>query len=119
MNNDDELWVVQLRKGILEICMLALLSDEERYGYQIAQQLTEVAGLSVGEGTIYPLLSRLQREGLISSQWRESPAGPPRKYYGLTDSGRQALTFKTAAWQEVSSAVDHLLQEARNGKSRS
>ncbi len=99
--------------------MLALLAREERYGYQIAQGLNESAGLAVGEGTIYPLLSRLQREGLVSSQWRESPAGPPRKYYSLTSSGRQALISKAQAWEDFSRAVHGILQEAHNGKHRS
>ena len=68
--------------------MLALLNAEEKYAYQIAQSLTEPEGLTVSEGTIYPLLSRMQREGLIRSAWKESPAGPPRKYYALTAKGR-------------------------------
>ncbi len=116
--SDEEQWIAQLRKGSLELCMLALLAREERYGYQIAQGLTESAGLAVGEGTIYPLLSRLQREGLITSQWRESPAGPPRKYYSLTRIGRQALESQALAWERFSEAVNGILQEARNGKHR-
>ncbi len=116
MMDNDEQWNAQIRKGSLELCMLALLANEERYGYQIAQGLTESAGLAVSEGTIYPLLSRLQREGLISSQWRESPAGPPRKYYSLTERGRQAFESKAQIWQKFSQAVEGILREARNGK---
>ncbi len=115
--NDEEQWLVQLRKGTLELCILALLSGEERYGYQIAQGLTETSGLAVGEGTIYPLLSRLQREGLVSSEWRESPAGPPRKYYRLTTAGMQTLESKALAWDEFSRAVNVILQEVKNGRS--
>ncbi len=96
--------------------MLALLAREERYGYQIAQRLSESAGLDVGEGTIYPLLQRLQREGLIRSSWRESPAGPPRKYYALTPAGRSALEAQAVAWGQFSGAVNGILQEARDGK---
>ncbi len=118
MANEDEQWVAQIRKGSLELCMLALLATEPRYGYQIAQGLTESAGLAVSEGTIYPLLSRLQREGLIRSQWQESPSGPPRKYYSLTDNGRQALASKALAWEEFSQAVNGILKEALNGKDR-
>ncbi len=114
MNDTDEQWVAQLRKGSLELCMLALLAHDERYGYQIAQGLTGSGDLAVSEGTIYPLLSRLQREGLISSQWRESPAGPPRKYYRLTDAGRQVLETKAVAWEQFSKAVNAILQEARD-----
>ncbi len=117
MGNDDEQWVAQLRKGTLELCMLALLANEERYGYQIAQGLTGSTGLAVSEGTIYPLLSRLQREGLVESQWRESPAGPPRKYYHLTPAGRQMFESQAGAWQSITRAVNEILEEARNGKS--
>ncbi len=97
--------------------MLALLTHEERYGYQIAQGLTESAGLAVREGTIYPLLSRLQREGLVAARWRESPAGPPRKYYHLTPTGRQVLEAQTSSWENIVRAVETILKEARNGKS--
>jgi len=116
MNDDNEQWVVQLRKGALELCMLALLASQERYGYQIAQGLVELAGLVVSEGTIYPLLSRLQREGLVSSQWRESQAGPPRKYYSLTSTGRETLASKARAWQQFNRSVNGILEEALNGK---
>lgn len=113
---DEEQWVVQLRKGTLELCILAILSGEERYGYQIAQGLSATSGLAVGEGTIYPLLSRLQREGLVTSAWRESPSGPPRKYYRLTATGKQTLESKTLAWDEFSRAVNGILEEAKNGR---
>ncbi len=116
MSTENEQWVAQLRKGSLALCMLALLSNQERYGYQIAQGLTESAGLAVGEGTIYPLLSRLQREGLITSRWRESPAGPPRKYYSLTAAGVKTLESQALAWEQYTLAVNAILQEARNGK---
>ncbi len=112
----DEQWVAQLRKGSLELCMLALLVAGERYGYEIAQGLSDSAELAVGEGTIYPLLARMQREGLITSHWRESPAGPPRKYYSLTPAGSEAFEAKANAWERFTTAVTSILQEARNGK---
>jgi PadR family transcriptional regulator PadR len=112
----DEQWIAQLRKGSLEMCMLALLMHSERYGYEIAQALSESAGLAVSEGTIYPLLLRLQREGLVSSRWHESPAGPPRKYYRLTPSGSQDLEVKAATWERFAGAVNQILQEVRNGQ---
>lgn len=118
ISNDEQQWIAQLRKGSLELCMLALLATKELYGYQIAQELTESPGLAVSEGTIYPLLSRMQREGMVTAQWRESPAGPPRKYYRLTASGRQALESKAFAWEQFSQAVNGILQEAGNGKPR-
>ncbi len=115
MEREDEQWVSQLRKGSLELCMLALLAHEERYGYQLAQGLTESADLAVSEGTIYPLLSRLQREGLVASEWRESPSGPPRKYYRLTPVGRQVFESKALVWENFSRAVNGILEEARDG----
>jgi PadR family transcriptional regulator PadR len=117
MAENDERWIAQLRKGILELCMLALLTNEERYGYQIAQGLTDSAGLAVHEGTIYPLLSRLQHEGLVEARWRESPAGPPRKYYHLTPTGRQVSQAQVSTWKDITHAVNKLLEEANNGKS--
>ncbi len=98
--------------------MLALLARGERYGYEIARGLAESGGLAVGEGTIYPLLSRLQREGLVAAQWQTSPAGPPRKYYRLTTGGHQALQSQARAWERFSQAVNGILEEARNGKQR-
>ncbi len=117
MSSTEEQWIAQLRKGTLELCMLALLANEERYGYQIAQGLTDSAGLAVGEGTIYPLLSRLQREGLVEAHWRESPAGPPRKYYHLTPAGRLAFASQASAWGAVTRAVDKILGEVQDGQS--
>ncbi len=118
MGDQDEQWLAQLRKGSLEMCMLALLADGERYGYEVARGLGDSGELAVGEGTIYPLLSRLAREGLVSSRWGESPAGPPRKYYALTAEGRKALETKISAWQSFSRAVNGVLREGRNGKHR-
>ncbi len=116
MNDETDLWLVQLRKGTLELCMLALLANRERYGYELAQALADSAGLAVGEGTIYPLLSRLQRERLVMAEWRESPAGPPRKYYRLTPMGQAVLANKMQAWEEFSRSVSEILEEARNGQ---
>ncbi len=97
--------------------MLALLARQERYGYQIAQGLTDSSGLAIHEGTIYPLLSRLQREGLVEAQWRESPAGPPRKYYRLTKAGSQVFEAQARTWEAITRTVDTILEEAHNGKS--
>ncbi len=114
--NHDEAWVAQLYRGSLELCMLALLARDERYGYEIAQALAQSGGLPVGEGTIYPLLSRLQREGLVESRWRESPAGPPRKYYRLTARGQAALRAMSACWASFSAEVNRIVQEAHDGR---
>jgi PadR family transcriptional regulator PadR len=84
-------WTVQVRKGLLELCILNALADEERYGYDLVKTLVDTPGLGVAEGTIYPLLSRLRVAGLISSRLEESSAGPARKYYSLTRDGRKIM----------------------------
>ncbi len=114
--NTDEMWVTQLYKGTLELCMLALLAREERYGYEITQALNQGDGLGLSEGTIYPLLTRLQREEMVSSRWQESRAGPPRKYYRLTDKGRHALESMSTRWTSLTRQVNSILKEAGNGR---
>ena len=102
--------LTQLRRGALEHCVLALLQTGERYGYDLASELSE-AGLLASEGTLYPLLSRLRRDELVETVWRESPSGPPRRYYVLTERGRSALdTFRTA-WGDFARSVDSLLEK--------
>ncbi len=96
--------------------MLALLANGERYGYEIIQALNRADGLGLGEGTIYPLLTRLQREGLVNSRWQESPAGPPRKYYRLTENGIHALKSMSARWLALTEQVSSILQEANEGR---
>ena len=99
----------QLRRGALEHCVLALLADEERYGFDIARTLGAVDGMVTGEGTLYPLLSRLKKDGHVTTRWRESDAGPPRKYYAITGEGRRALADFTAQWRLFRDAVDSIL----------
>lgn len=100
--------VTQLRRGVLEHCVLALLQDEERYGYDLVTELSE-AGLLASEGTIYPLLSRLRKEELVRTSWQESPSGPPRRYYSLTAQGRDALRDFTRSWTDFRASVDQIL----------
>jgi PadR family transcriptional regulator, regulatory protein PadR len=99
----------QLRRGALEYCVLALLADEERYGFDIVRTLGSIDGMVTGEGTLYPLLSRLKRDGHVTGTWHDSDAGPPRKYYALTTEGRRALADFTAEWRRFSGAVDAIL----------
>src|SRR5436309_3305194 len=96
----------QMRRGVLEYCVLALLRDEERYGFDLVRALSEVDGMVTSEGTIYPLLSRLRRDGLVTTTWRESPAGPPRRYYRLTSQGSAALEGFSKQWGRFRDAVD-------------
>ena len=98
-----------LRRGTLEFCVLALLADEERYGVELVRQLGAASALATSEGTLYPLLSRLRRTGLVSTSWRESTAGPPRRYYAITAEGKAALSFFKAEWVEFRRAVDRFM----------
>ncbi len=84
-------WTVQVRKGLLEVCILNALVEKERYGYDLVKTLVSIPGLGVTEGTLYPLLSRLRVQGLITARLEESSAGPARKYYSLTKEGRKAM----------------------------
>lgn len=102
--------LAQLRRGTLQYCVLALLRDGERYGFDLVRELGEVHGMVTGEGTIYPLLSRLRREDLVATSWQESETGPPRRYYRLTDRGARALQAFIGEWVPFRDAVDNLMQ---------
>ena len=84
-------WTVQVRKGFLELCILSALQGGERYGYELVKRLVAVPGIQVAEGSIYPLLSRLKRQGFIESRLVESAEGPARKYYALTGEGQKQV----------------------------
>jgi PadR family transcriptional regulator PadR len=101
--------LAQLRRGTLEYCVLALLHGGERYGFDLVRQLGQVEGMTTSEGTVYPLLGRLRRDGLVATTWRESPSGPPRRYYQLSPAGRKALDAFAAEWASFRDAVDHFL----------
>lgn len=103
----------QLRRGALEYCVLALLAEKERYGFDIVRTLGSIDGMVTGEGTLYPLLSRLKKVGRVATTWRESASGPPRKYYVITDGGRQALAEFIAEWHRFRDAVDGILAEGK------
>jgi len=105
----DDKWEVQLRKGCLELAIMAALWGGRRYGLEILRQLESDSDLIVSEGTIYPLLSRLKAMGLVSSEWVESDAGHPRKYYGLTRTGRQRAIEMARVWKRFSSSMSELL----------
>lgn len=98
--------MAQMRRGTLQYCVLALLRREERYGFDLVRALGSADGMVTTEGTIYPLLARLRRDGLVASSWEESPSGPPRRYYRLTAKGRSALDEFASEWQRFRDAVD-------------
>lgn len=97
----------QMRKGILEYCILSLLSEKEAYASELVGTLKE-ASLLVVEGTIYPLLTRLKNEGLLSYRWEESSGGPPRKYYSITPLGGQFLAELDKTWVLLVSSVEQI-----------
>ena len=101
----------QLRRGVLEYCVLSLLGDTSLYAFDLVRRLSEADGMVISEGTIYPLLSRLRREGWVSTTWAESVEGPPRRYYALTPAGERALLAFTADWRRFRDAVDAILPE--------
>lgn len=96
----------QMRKGILEYCILLLLNRERAYPSDIISRLKE-AELIVVEGTLYTLLNRLRKEGKLNYEWEESPKGPPRKYYFITESGRETLKVMSDTWDEICRTVSH------------
>ncbi len=101
----------QLRKGTLEGCILKIISREAAYGYAIAVTLRESGFDDLTEGTLYPLLLRLERKGLIAAEYRAGSGGPSRKYYQLTPDGAQCLAEFVAAWQTTGAAVNRILQD--------
>jgi PadR family transcriptional regulator PadR len=103
----------ELTRGVVEHCVLALVSDSEAYAFDIVRTLG-TRGLVTSEGTIYPLLARLRRDGLVTTDWRESDAGPPRRYYRITKEGRRTLDAFAVDWAALRDAVDGLLSGTPN-----
>ena len=102
-------WEVQVRKGGLGLAVLAILWPGRLYGLEILRRLDSDAGMSIPEGTIYPLLSRLKAEGLVDSEWVEAEAGHPRKYYRLTDPGRRRVRDMAQSWRAFALGLERLL----------
>lgn len=102
---------IQLKKGVLGLCVLALLSRGDSYAYEIASRMADA--VDMGEGTIYPLMRRMQSEGLVKTYLEESPSGPPRKYYTLTETGHARLAEQVTEWRGFTAAVDTLIDGAR------
>ncbi len=97
----------QMRKGVLEYCILSILQNGDAYTSEILSQLKD-AKMLVVEGTVYPLLTRLKNAGLLSYRWEESTSGPPRKYYGLTETGKLFLKELNTTWQDLVNAVSSI-----------
>lgn len=103
----------QLRKGVLELAVLAIVAAGESeggtYGGSLVERLAAHPALTVTQGTVYPLLSRLRQRGIVATTWQESPTGPPRRYYRLTDAGHARLATQAAAWRGLTADMSSLL----------
>src|SRR5262245_14595816 len=104
-------WTSQLRRGVLELCVLQMLRSEPSYGYGIVTTLNRLRPLSAGENTVYPLLRRLRADGLLDTFMRESPNGPPRQYYRLTADGKKRLAAFSKEWAAMAAAVAQCMSE--------
>lgn len=107
MNINSENTKIQMRRGVLEYCILLILSKGDEYASSIINELRN-ADMIVVEGTLYPLLIRQKNLGLLSYRWEESPQGPPRKYYSITDKGREYLEELDTAWNEIVASIDSI-----------
>lgn len=104
---------VQMRKGILEFCILHIISRGEVYASDMLEELTS-AKIMVVEGTLYPLLTRLRKAGLVEYKWVESTSGPPRKYYTITDEGRAFLNNLGSTWKELMESTNQIISEKQS-----
>lgn len=101
-------WGTELRRGLVELCVLAVLKRGESYGYGIVEQLNREVELEVGESTVYPILARLNRDGLLSQRRVASPAGPPRRYFRLTSAGHSRIEEMIAELETLNACVQRL-----------
>jgi len=106
---------IQFKKGVLELCVLSMIARKDRYGYELVEEIS--SNFEISEGTIYPLLRRLTKEGLFSTYLMESTEGPPRKYYKLTSKGLQMKEELVSEWNNFSKGVENIIEgrETANG----
>lgn len=111
-----DLWIVQLRKGVVELLILRLLAlHGELHGYAVVKELQSLGRLIAGESTVYPVMKRLEADGLLTSHWVESSGGPPRKYYSVSATGSRFLTEAAAEWGVIVDSMRTLEGADRNG----
>ena len=101
----------QMLKGILENCILKIISLHETYGYEISQKLRSYGFMEISEGTIYPLLLRLEKNGLITATYKASDSGPPRKYFFITEDGVREMERFLENWREMETAINRIFEE--------
>lgn len=107
---DEQQWPGEWMRGVLALCVLAVVAEEETYGYAVAQRLQDAGLGAVKGGTLYPVLTRLEQEGLLTSSWREGDGGPGRKFFAVTPSGQVALADRSAGWLTFSQRAAGLLR---------
>ena len=105
---------IQFKKGVLELCVLSILEQKNCYGYELVNKISQ--SISISEGTIYPLLSRLKKEGYVTTYLKESQEGPMRKYYKLTNTGQDVLAKLKREWYSFIKAVNHILKGSDIGE---
>jgi len=106
--NDITSWIAQLRKGIVEMLILLMLEDEALYGYRLVRQLKKVGQLVAGEGTVYPILRRLESNNYVTARWVHKGTGNPRKYYSITPGGKDFLTRALAQWDNITISINQI-----------
>ena len=109
-------WTKQLRKGILELCILNDIRNRKMYGYEIVRRLCRIEGMIISESTIYPILRRLRRNGLVETFMQDSPEGPTRKYYKLTEKGRDIVCQMNTYWDAISKQTDSIEKRQKKRK---
>lgn len=107
-----ERWVPQFRKGLLEFIILLKLQQGNTYGYELAMKIKDVTSIEVAEGTLYPLLNRLKRDGLVISEWKTADIGSPRKYYEITSLGLETLTRMKNIWTETHHSILNMVMQS-------
>ena len=112
-------WETQLRRGVVELAILAVVAREETYGYRVVERLRQLDGLGFTESTVYPVLTRLAGEGFLAVRSEPSPAGPPRRYYRLSSSGQRRLRGLTDRWRTVSQSLAALLDSPHSSGAKS
>jgi PadR family transcriptional regulator PadR len=117
-SDQPDRWEAQLRKGAVEMAALASLWQGRLYGLEIIRYLETHSQMALAEGTIYPVLNRLKAEGLLTSEWVEAEAGHPRKYYAITDTGRDRLRGMAKAWTSFAKGLSRLLEPVLNEKEK-
>lgn len=108
-------WTAEMKRGSIQLCLLALLAKDEKYGFQILHELRERSNgfFDLKEGTLYPALRRLEERGFVQSRWQEPASGMPRKYYRLTARGRTALAEALVVWDAMTEGAERVLEEGR------